>query len=354
MPTLRFEPISSVAHIEDAVNIAQIVCLFTGEFTVSDFDWDDDALVSSYVEELEDQGDFESASYYRDEIPRGIQAAQERVISDVRSILNQRLHSLGPKHSPFIIGAGDGRLLERKSLGEITGVGSAYLWFIFFDLSEGGNNYLQIDPQDYVSFRRVFDDVFEIISCYAVAGNAEQYIWHTGKHRSTLRFLKFLSRLTRKLGSGSVKDQGHLDAHQRYVNDAGVDGIGLSLHQGAIQKDAVATFIQATIQKDGRRTKVFGPGDLKRISAFFIKQPYAASLGVLSIPYNGTDIDSAHCAEQNCRYITREEIYKYLGKHRDSITGTGSRQLDAAMAKYNKVHKASAELLTIDGRLGIV
>lgn len=351
MLTMRLEPISSVDHVEDAANIAQIICLFTGEFTESDFEWDDDALLQSHIEALEDEGDRDTAEYYRIENHRGIQDARERVVGDVRAILRDRLGSLGPNHSPFLMDGGPGKLLERKALKDIGGTGAAYLWFVLFDLSEGGNNYLQVSPAEYSAFRGVFDDVFEVISCYAVAGRNEQYIWHAGRYRSTTRFLVFLSRLTRKLMSGKVKDDADLDANQAHVNDAGVDGIGLSLHQGAILKDSVVTYIQATIQKTNRRVKIFGPDDLRRITAFFVKLPLAASIGALSIPYEGTPIDEANCAEQNCIYITRKEIYKFLGKHSITSEGTGSRQLDAAIARYNRTYLKLAELVSIDGKL---
>lgn len=352
MLEMRLEPISSVNDVEEAAAIAQLKCIFTSEFDEADFDWDDDAMFQSFIEALREEGDEETASYMETEPSRAVQNAKERLLSDVRSLLRKRLRALGD-HAPFHWSMRGSRLLERKALSEIDGVGAAYLWFSLFDLSESDRNYLQIDPDEYKQFRRIFDDVFEVVTCYALAGRQEQHTWYVGKQRSTAEFLKFLTRVTRRAKSGKVKPYNDLDANQKSVNDAGVDGIGLGIHHGKIGSDSVLIFVQATIQKTNRRIKLFGADEVKRIKAFFTNNPRAAALGALAIPYEGTEIDKANCAEQDCIYITRDEIYKFLGHHPVPGPRSGTPYLDAVMAKHNRQHVNKARLLSVDGPLAI-
>lgn len=349
---MRLEPISSVNDVEEAAAIAQLTCTFTSEFDESDFEWDDDALLESLIETLRDEDDDEAAKYFETEAVRGVQHAKERLLSDVRSLLRHRLSALGD-HSPFNWDMRGARLLERKPLTDIDGVGAAYLWFCLFDLSESDRNYLQVDPDQYRVFRNIFDDVFEVITCYAIAGRQEQHTWYVGSHRSAADFLRFLTRITRKARSGKVKSYDDLDVHQKSVNDAGVDGIGLGLHCGKIGNDSTLIFAQATIQKTNRRIKLFGADEIKRIKAFFANYPRAAAIGALAIPYEGTEIDRANCAEQDCIYITRDEIYKFIGRHPVPGPRSGTPYLDLMMGKHNRQYAGNVRLSSIDGELAI-
>lgn len=352
MLEMRLEPISSVNDVEEAAAIAQLTCLFTSEFNEGDFEWDDDALLESLVESLREEGDEETADYLQTEPGRGVQQAKERLLSDVRSLLRKRLSALG-EHSPFVWNMRSAKLLERKPLSAVDGVGAAYLWFVLFDLSESDRNYMQADSEARKSFRRAFDDVFEVISCYALAGRQEQHTWHVGKYRSTVDFLTFLRRVTRKARSGKVKSYDDLDAHQRNANDAGVDGIGLSLHNGKLGNDSIIIFAQATIQKSNRRIKLFGADELTRIKSFFLNNPLAAAIGALIIPYEGTEIDKANCAEQNCIYITRDEIYEFIGRHPVTGPRSGSLHLDVTIGRHTQHHVNKVRLLNVDGNLSI-
>lgn len=352
MLEIRFEPISSVADAEQAALIAQLTCLFTGEFMEGDFDWDNDALLISYIEAMRSEGDTDAAQYAEDEPVRAVQLAKDIVISDVRSLLRERLTSLGD-HSPFIWDMRSSKLLDRKELSGIDGVGAGYLWFCLFDLTECEGDYIQVTTDQMKGFRAVFDDVFEVITCYTIAGRHEQHTWHIGKQRSTAKFLKMLERVVRRAGSGKVKDLAQLAPNQTSVNDAGVDGIGLSLHGKNVGYDSVIVFAQATIQKTNRRIKIFGTNELKRIKAFFLHQPLAAAQGALVIPYDGTDIDRSNCADNDCIYITREDIYRLVGKHPSNVHRAGSYYLDAIMGQYTKKHAGSARLLSVDGPLSI-
>jgi hypothetical protein len=349
---MRFEPISSVAHSEEAALVAQLTCLFTGEFSEGDFDWDDDALLASYVEAMRAEGDDVAADYAVEEPQGGTQLAKDSVLSDVRSLMRTRLASLG-EHSPFLWDMRSAKLLELKELDAIDGVGAGYLWLCLFHLSESESSYLQADPNQITAFRQAFDDVFEVISCYAIAGRQEQYTWLAGKQRSTSKFLGVLERVARRARSGKVKTLDQLAPNQRQVNDAGVDGIGLSLHDDQASNDSVLIFAQATIQKTNRRIKVFGSNEVRRIKAFFLSQPLAAAQGALVIPYEGTEIDRSNCADNDCIYITREDVYRLMGNHPGNLPRGGSLRLDAAMASYTRSNAGLARLLSIDGPLSI-
>lgn len=352
MLEIRFEPISSVADAEQAALIAQVTCIFTGEFMEGDFDWDADALLISYIEEMRSNGDTDAAQYAEDEPIRAVQLAKDYVISDVRSILRQRLTALGT-HCPFIWGTQSSKLLDRKKLTEIDGVGASYLWFCLFDLTECEGNYVQAENEQVKGFRAIFDDVFEVIACYTIAGRHEQHTWHLGKYRSTAKFLKVLERVVRRAESGKVKNLQHLAPNQVSVNDAGVDGIGLSLRDNHVRNDSVIIYAQATIQKSNRLSKVVGANQITRIKGFFLQHPLAAAQGALVIPYDGTAIDKSNCTDNNCLYITRAEIYQLMGNHPDNVHRAGTYHLDAIMGQHTKKHAGSVRLLTVDGSLAI-
>ncbi len=352
MLEIRFEPISSVADSEQAALIAQLTCLFTGEFMEGDFDWDEDALLMSYIEAMRFEGDADAAQHAEDEPSRAVQLAKDFVLSDVRALLTKRLTALG-NHCPFIWDMRSSKLLDRKELFEIDGVGASYLWFCLFDLTECEGNYIQVEKDHLKGFRAIFDDVFEVIACYAIAGRHEQHTWHLGKNRRTARFLKLLERVVRRAGSGRVKNLEQLAANQDRANDAGVDGIGLSLDDNKVGNDSVIVFAQATIQKSSRRIKVFGPNELIRVKAFFLQQPRAAAQGALVIPYDGTDIDRTNCADYGCIYIARDDIYRLMGKHPGNVHRAGSNYLNVAIGRYTKNNVGRARLLSVDGLLSI-
>lgn len=352
MLEIRFEPISSVGDSEQAALIAQLTCLFTGEFMEGDFDWDEDSLLISYIEAMRSEGDADAAQYAEDEPSRAVQLAKDIVLSDVRSILRERLTALGD-HCPFIWDMRSSKLLDRKGLSGIDGVGAGYLWFCLFDLTEREGNYIQVEKEQVKRFRDIFDDVFEVIACYAIAGRHEQHTWHLGRQRSTAEFLKVLERVVRRAGSGKVKDLTQLAPNQVSVNDGGVDGIALLLHDNKVGNDSEIVFAQATIQKTSRRNKIVGDNQLTRIKAFFLHQPLASPKGALVIPYDETDIERSDCADYHCIYVAREDIYRLMGKHPGDVHRAGSYYLDAIMGRYTKNNAGRARLLSVDGSLAI-
>lgn len=352
MLEIRFEPIVSVEHVSAAVEIAQITCFFLGEFHASDLSWDDDVLLASYVDRVRAGGDEEYAEYLSGEPVRGVQEAKEIMLAEMASILSDRFKALG-SHSPFELGPADGQILRRKDLEEIDGAGTAYLWLSLFSLLDDDQHYLQAPEAQVKEFRSAFDKVFEVISCYAIAGRTEQRTWYVGKNRSTQDLLKFLQHVLRRAKSGKVKDFDDLDANQKKANDAGVDGIGLTLHGGALGMDAELILLQATIQKSNRRIKIMGQDQINRFKQFFLQNPKAAAKGALAIPYEGEAIDAADCAERNCIYITKNEILRYIGREPTNTPRSGTRGLESIMTSFNRPFCEAARLLTADGPLSV-
>lgn len=350
---LSIEPISDVNHVEDLANIIQIVCLFSAEVVEGDVDWDDDLIFSTFIEARRTEGeDAETISDYESENNRTLQLAKEEMLADVRVVLRERSAAMGV-HFPFWIPNESGKVLIRKDFSEIDGSGAAYLWQVLFDLMESDNNYVQLSEADEKDFRSRFHKVFELISCYALAGRSEQHVWYVGKSRSTAKFLDLLRRMARTVGSGSVKKLEDLDDHQRHVNEAGVDGAALTLLDGQVGKDAELVILQSTVQRTQRRNKVVGAGEILRFKEFFIKKPRVAVHGALAIPFESEPIDEAHCAEANCIYLPRREILKYLGREPSGRQRRGTRKLDALIMSHNIQLRDVIKLKTIDGNLSI-
>lgn len=350
---LSIEPISDVAHVDELASIIQIVCFFSGEVLEGEIDWDDDLICTTYIEARRVEGeDPEAISDYESERNRTIQQAKEEMLADVRVVLRERAALMG-QHFPFLLPDENGKILIRKELSYIDGAGAAYLWQILFDMMDSETNYVQLSEADEKNFRSRFHNVFELISCYALAGRSEQYVWYVGKSRSTDKFLKLLRRMVRTVGSGTVKAMDDLDDHQSRVNEAGVDGAALTLLDGVVGRDAELFILQATVQKKQRRNKIVGADEIRRFKEFFIKKPRVAVHGALAIPFDSEPIDETHCAEVDCIYLPRGEILKYLGREPSSRKRQGTIKLDALMMKHNTELRQVIKLKTVDGDLAI-
>lgn len=349
---LSIEPISSVDHIDDLATIIQLSCIFHGEIFESDLQWDDDLIFQTFLEARKAEGDdADTLNDYEAEPNRTIQLAKEQMVHDARSILHER-SILMSVHFPFEISSDIGKLLSLKEV--VDGSGTAYLWLLMFDLLNSDTNYIQLSADDENFFKKRFYAVFEIIACYALSGRNENYVWCTGRIRSASSYLNLLRRILGKVGSGVVKELEKLDENQINVNEAGVDGVALSTVDGVVGNDAEIIILQSTVQKGQRRTKVVGPGQVTRFKSFFEKNPRAAVHGALAIPYEGTAIDQADCAEANCIYLPRSEILKYIGREpTDTGKRLGTWRLDAIMRSHNKVLSERVRLITVDGQLPI-
>ncbi len=77
---IDFEPIASVRDVADVLAVIELRTLFYGNTYVADLEWDEEALLASFLEQLDDSTARED---FRAEPTAGIQEAKDRLLSDL-------------------------------------------------------------------------------------------------------------------------------------------------------------------------------------------------------------------------------------------------------------------------------
>lgn len=301
----ELQPISSVAHEEDIFGVVEAIALLTGECYVDDMRWDEDSLLESFLETLEDP---EMRLDYEAEPAAGLQLAKDQVIAQLREKIEQRHTELG-SHSPFEWDFGRELLLRRKR--RVSPVGIAYGWLSIFTLLQSDNDYLAFDP-DPKGFLSAFDKVFEAVACYAVAGRRPSALWYLGEVKSARTLLERLTALTEFCGSGQVKAWNQLTSYEKRANDGGVDVIAVSSQTGVVDPDSEIYLVGATIQQTARRNKAVGQSSITRIRRYLLQQINLPFMGVMAVPFPFSELDAAICGDANCVYIPREYVLRSL------------------------------------------
>nr|WP_303705185.1 hypothetical protein [Brevundimonas naejangsanensis] len=307
---LDFQPISSVKDAEEVLGIIEIRSLFHGLTYIADLEWDEDALLASFLDQVEDTKLRED---YTQERAVGIQEAKDHLLSDLRRLIEERHGSLG-ENSPFEWRFHEEVLLERKEFSALTMAGIGYLWLSLHWLLQSEKDYLVVAVEDAEAFRRAFTAVFEQICCYAISGRQPTAVWYFGAGRSVKDFLSRLRDMTAACGNGQVKSFNQLERNQIGANDAGVDLIAIEVQGGQIRRNALAFLVGATLQKSDRRGKIMGMPEVNRFTAYFQRAPLLAYKGVLAIPFARSEIEELNCRDQDCLYIPREEMILFLGQ----------------------------------------
>lgn len=306
---IDFEPIASVSDVEEVAAIIEIRTLFYGATYVADLDWDEDALLASFLDQLDDPATRED---FAQERAAGVQEAKDRLLSEVRHFIAER-HGTLAVNSPFTWRFDEGVLLEWRDRSELTMAGIGYLWMSFHWLLQSDKNYLIVEEEDQKRFRREFADVFEQICCYAISGSRQTSVWYLGSSRNVAGLLVYLRSIARACGSGVPKPLDQLDANQNGANDGGVDLIAIEHHAGTIRRNALALLVGATIQKTNRRIKIMGTPEINRFTSFFQKKPLLGYKGLLAVPFPRSPIEEEDCRDQDCLYFGREDIILNLG-----------------------------------------
>ena len=307
---IDFEPIASVSDVEEVAAIIEIRTLFYGATYVADLEWDEDALLASFLELVADPA---TRDDFAKERAAGVQEAKDRLLSDLYAFIAERHKGLA-ENSPFRWRFEEGLLLESRNRSELTMAGVGYLWMTFHWLLQSDKNYLVIDGPDREKFRIQFTAVFEQICCYAIAGYRPAAVWYFGSGRSVAEFLLRLRNLTLACGNGKPKAHDQLEENQRGANDGGVDLMAIELQDGAIRNSALAFLVGATLQKSDRRGKIMGMPEIDRFTSFFQEKPLLGYKGILAVPFPRTLIEAQNCRDQNGLYFGREDLLRFLGQ----------------------------------------
>ena len=305
---IDFQPISSTEHVEDLLGIAELTALFQGECYVGDLEWDEDALLESFVTSIDDPV---FKADYVSERAAGIQAAKDQVVGTLIELINERHGHLG-EDSPFTWDFSEELLLRRKE--SLSPVGWAYTWLSLFWLIKSHNEYLVVTP-DPKAFFAAFDDVFEAACAFILAGRSESSAWLLGDSRSARELLTRLGQIQRLCGTGAVKVWGDLTHSQKHSNDGGIDVLAVTTRNGAIAPDSEIYLLGATIQKANRLNKIVGHDQKDRIRNYFLQHPNPPMTGVMAIPLERNYLDEEKCAEKNCLYLPKDAILPFLGRH---------------------------------------
>lgn len=307
---IDFEPIASVSDVEEVAAVIEIRTLFYGATYVADLEWDEDALLASFLEQVEDSATRED---FAQEPAAGVQEAKDRLLSELYAYIAKRHGGLA-QNSPFRWRFADGLLLEWRDRSELTMASIGYLWMTFHGLLQSDKNYLVMDNADREKFRLAFTAAFEQICCYAIAGYRPTAVWYFGSGRSVADFLLQLRNLTLACGNGKPKTYDQLEQNQRGANDGGVDLIAVEHHEGTIRNSALAFLVGATLQKSDRRGKIMGTPEIDRFTSFFQDKPLLGYQGILAVPFPRSLIEAQNCRDQGGLYFGREDLLLYLGQ----------------------------------------
>lgn len=303
-----FHPISSVQHADDMLGIAELIAVFEGECFVDDLEWDEDQLLLSFLETVDDPA---TKADYEAEPATGIQLAKDTAVRTIQELIEHRHGGLGIS-SPFTWDFGSELLLRRKDA--ISAVGLAYIWLSVFWMLISSNSYLVVTPSPR-SFFRAFEEVFEATCAFVLAGRRESAIWYLGDSRSAQELVRRLSGFVHFCGTGQAKAYTQLTARQRRSNDGGIDVLAVTTADGTVSADSEIYLLGATIQAGQRRSKIIGANQITRFRNYFAQHPHLPMWGVFAVPFAYSALDAELCGEQNCVYISRDAVLGHLGRH---------------------------------------
>lgn len=332
---LEFQPISSIADVDEWLPFVEVLALFNGGCAIEDLDWDDGPLLTSLLEEITDvslRADYEA------EPTTGIQVAKDRFLSDLRERIAERRALLGDAY-PFNLVSDGNRLIDRRPASDVSEAALAYLWLTLFWVVSSQSDYLVVTKNDQDGFIRNFARIFEYICCLVMVSRVPAVVWYFGDSRDVREFLRRLEGVVNTAGNGSVKPFNQLQENQTGANDAGVDVLAIPTHHNLIPHNATAYLIGATIQKTNRANKIFDQDHINRYRDYFLVGPKLAYQGVLAIPFEGTQIEELNCRDKNCGYIAKADILKILSDY-----PANSPRLQEIRSPRRKMRKKSRDL----------
>lgn len=343
---IEFQPIGNVGDAAAWLPLIETMTFFDGQCTISDLEWDDDELRRSLIERTSDR---ELRADYEAEPRFAIDQAKSEFISELVELLDERATIL-QEHSPFIRSTSATTFLIRKDASETTDAGLAYAWLVFFWTINSASELVIVDKDEVKAFGRLFDDVFEVIAAMVMAARSPTLVWRLGDSRDVRELLTRLTTITSRIGSGAVKTYDQLQKNQLGSNDGGVDVIAIEARNGGTQRDLPAYLVGVTIQKSDRRKKIVGIDEVRRFVSYLLNMPKLAYLGVLAIPFVGTDLEHENCSEKQCLYITKVEVLEYLGRYpadrRSQLTTARARHW---MRKLSRSSQSQATFVNAKG-----
>lgn len=343
---IEFAPVTSFKQINEASLILEISAVINGLGVLDDIQPDLPLLLSEIKSapgafDLEGELDFLEAEDFAAE-----NLTREKFGRSVASVLDRRAEILGVAY-PFELNYADGPMVTLKPAAQINTAGLAVIALSIFLVLQDAN-LAQISKEDRAKFSRVFEPIFELICCLALAADNEGVVWWNGRSRSKKTFLFQLNRIRNFAGSGLVRQIEQLQANQVGVNDGGVDGFGISTFNGAVGPDAVCAMLGATLQRSARRNKIVGPAELIRLGNFFVNSPTLVFQGILAVPFPRHEAEALDCREQNCRYFPIEVINRNL----QTFAARGNLAHTLSFTRrLNFLFLSSARKLTADLRL---
>jgi len=341
---IDFEPIASVGDAEEVLALIEIRTLFYPSTYVGDLEWDEDQLLASFIDQLDDPG---LRQDYLGEPAAGVDEAKNRLLSDLYVLIEQR-HGTLKANTPFEWNFADGLLLARRDRRALNAASLGYLWLSLYWLLVSDKNYLVVEEPDRKEFLRQFANVFEQICCYAISGQSENVVWYLGDSRSSAEFLRRLETVTAACGNGAAKRPDQLEAHQIGANDAGVDVLAIETHDGEIRHNALTHLVGVTIQQASRRNKVMGVDQRNRFTGYFEREPLLTYNGVLAVPFDRSENDELTCRDNNCLYLAKDEIVKNLGRVAVNMAGAGLRRPGSKLLRATSALRAKVRLADND------
>lgn len=347
MATISIEPISSAQDIDKIVEIVLFRSLFTKEFYVSDFEWDEDELYSSFIETVTDS---DTRSAYLAERDLALTEAKELVISSVQEKLKEISIFLGDD-CPFFVHQGDDLFLLFEKVDRMTPIGAVYMASIIFFAMSHRTPWVNVDKETKALCNSSFSTLFEYASCVSLSGWTASKIWYLGRSRSIQKLMRILNGFCSFVGASSMRDIKDLDKYVQNSNDGGVDVLGVTAPNGILAAAPMIYLLGATIQKSNRKDKVIGQSEKARFRALFDKTPQIGFEGVMSVPFLEDDIDKDFCRDADCRYFHHTAVFEGMLKLRgDPVLSGLLRPQYVAIKRWTK--KASSHLaLDMDASL---
>lgn len=314
---VNFLAISNVAHHEDFASLIEVVCSYEREIRLSEWNFDDDELRSSYLEHLRHTPDDSEDVIYNEEAPNAcLENAKSFLIENTVKTLKQNAATLGCTY-PLDLSKIDNLILSLKP--NLCPFSQSYIWLKAHLLFQSENNYFQCETDEEIKkFSYEFIKVFEFIAAFAVLGHFECDVWYTGRVRSSRDFLLLLSKICSKLDHPcEVNEFKNLPPKNNTANDGGVDGIAITKPNGEFCSTSELYLIQATIQKSNLENKVVNAGTIKKFDKFFLQNIRYPKKGIFAVPHEKKDLYYDMCSNEENLYFHRKELLKNIGNLTD-------------------------------------
>ncbi len=295
--------------VEDALAIAEFWAIVKGGFSITDFEWDDDELIASYIDTIVDplmRKDLTQEPSF------ALSEAKDEFARQIHVSIENRKRSLGGRY-PFHYEPNEDLFLVLPNREALDFQALSYCWVSFYNAAQSDRHLVSMANADRKQLVREFAAIFEFICCYALAVRSAGPVWHLGKERSTATLLRRLSEICKFIGSGAAKNFKDLEVHLAYSNDGGVDVFGVYAPAGAFQKGSQAFLLGATIQKTDRKRKIVGPEAAAEFQGLFSTVPLLPFHGVLAVPFEFDQAEAERCRIRQCIYLSRAEIILLLG-----------------------------------------